>query len=731
MGHNRYRFTLSHDSGSQVISEPEGWRDIKLTLERDKDFHSLIELFETALRFYGSNGEHDGGMDYIDNIDSVFGPDAQVSMLCEISTDGGYNFEYLFLGLLDMQAKKRIDSRRIEVPVIRDGFWARFKNRYDTPVDLMSETDEDGNTIESGNPVDFTLTSQKIQKKTLSEMEQSFAFDPSITTADYVQFDWDVIKLDEIEEKYTLPTDKNPDLPVGLLILKEAGEYAFDISVIFSDFNISGTGGIGDPFVYSFFDLNGRMDVFFQKNSEAPIAFTRTDDSIGGKGYSTFTFSDTIDIGVGDEIRLYGVPLINFNGPDTLILIGTNTDIIPDELLGFTFPSGLESHISIIAQTTYVNTIAEGFFLHDAGALIANRIIAKTNSFYSEYLGGINTRERSYDADGCEWHYALLRGLQIRQYELTDKPFSISFKQWWEGANPIFCLGLTYDNIDQVGDDQVIRVEHKSYFYDTDPVIYLDFVNNIVESNDKDMTFKKVKGGYKKWQSEDISGIDDVQTVHEYALLFKTIGTDLIIESDFIAGSLPIETTRRTTKEKSADYKYDNDTFIISLNPNPEGSPETFVPELDENFDEITGLLNPETRYNTRLSPARNILRWSSYIFGCVQKYLDSVLKFNRGEGNYDMSSTFGPSEDNTCPGFYNAALSEKQNIPVTNDYLFQPILLDFKFPLSFEDYKLIRDNRTKAIAVSESDTDHAICFIKKLEYDINNSLGTFTVWKR
>jgi hypothetical protein len=326
-----------------------------------------------------------------------------------------------------------------------------------------------------------------------------------------------------------------------------------------------------------------------------------------------------------------------------------------------------------------------------------------------------------YENYGCDWYYALVRGLQIRQYPLDEKPFSMSFKQWWEGANPILNLGLTYETIEG---NEVIRVEDKAYFFDPNPLLQFDFVNNIEETFDKDYIFRKAKIGYKIWKSEDVSGIDDTQTNREYSTILKAGGTDFLKQSELIAASYAIETTRRTSKEKSADFKYDNETFIIALNE------ETRAPETNEKFLSVTNLFYPETRYNIRLSAARNMLRWGNIMFGAFQTNLTDSLTFTKGEGNFDMTSQMIPTPCGD-DDFNGEVFSEKQNIPITSNYLFKPILKQFKYPLSFSDYKLIRDNRTRAIAISETDQNHTVCFIKRLDYDINKSVATFILWER
>jgi hypothetical protein len=731
---HRFRFTLIHldTSNHKVISEPEGWNNINLILERDKEFHGVFELFEVALRFYGNNGEFDGGLDFLNDINDTWGVNAQIHLLTEISEDG-VNYEDLIVNLLDIQSRKEIDFRKVEYVLLRDDFWAKFKNRYETPVDIESETDLYGEPVSNGTSITASLISQKILKKI--DVASSIDVIAYVDGANGSNNDFVIgVQFDEINllelELFTsngalileLPDGDGPThfTDNGLYFLKvqeiTTGNFECQISYKFianRDGGI-GTGVVGVKFVLKVKSVDdGTITEYtFSNDYTDVIDRERTDLNGDATFYKTHYLNITLNLNIGDEVYLYG-------------------DMIAGD--GFAAIHSYEMHfgendptfLKYTANTLYPTTEAEGFFIHDIAGAVTDRITGETNTFYSEYLGGLNTIHRSYDSDGCEWNNALVRGLQIRQYTLSEKPFSISFKQWWEGSNPIFNLGLSTAII---GGKQVIRVEQKAFFYNDTPILYLSFVNNIEESYDKDYIFKKVKIGYKQWQSESSSGIDDPQTNHEYASLFKTVGNDITIQSDFIAAGLAIETTRRTTKIKSSDYKFDDNTFIIALNPTELSSPPNeYEPELDENFDSITNLLSPETRYNSRLTPARNFLRWANYLFCGLQKNIASVFKFTAGEGNYDMTSEMMPDG---CPGDFDGdTLSEKQDIIVTEEHLFTTTVWSFKFPLSYENYKLLRDNPTMSIAVSESDTDYTICHRKRIEYDINKSLGTFTLW--
>jgi len=275
-----------------------------------------------------------------------------------------------------------------------------------------------------------------------------------------------------------------------------------------------------------------------------------------------------------------------------------------------------------------------------------------------------------------------------------------------------------------VPDQQIIRVEEREYFYQNEISINLTQIDTITRKYDNDVIFNKIDIGYSQWQSEDISGIDDPQTKHTYATRFKKIGQGVDIKSDFIAASLAIETTRRQTVEKSKDYKFDNNVFIIAINPD-DVSPDAYIPELDENFTSILNLLNSDTRYNIRLSVARNFLRWQKWFNGCLQNYVGSLFKFVSGEGNYDMLTAMSPeSPDCSNEDFNGAALSEKQDIEVTDQIIHTPNYYDIACPMEWETYKTIRNNRRNAIGINGN-----ALFIDSLDYEPVKGKAKISGW--
>lgn len=749
-----FRFTLQNDIlGSLVINEPDGWKDCRLKLERDKNFHSLIEYFDGSFIFYGDNGIVNGGIDYIKEVEQTQGFDAQITITIEVSFDG-YTYDPLFTGQLNLSLAQEIPDNKIQVPIVRDDFWSKFINRLDTPVNIQSQLSLDNEDVNQFDSVNLNLTPQVLQAKYLNEQDDGeySEFDG----VGYYQITPNNIVLSEIEDTYSLPFAYNADIPVWWLDAAYDGLYHFDLRAEISQLvNVLGnnvlselvSGGLTSPTTF-----------VFVKNEETAINFSRVDNVASYNGSSVyscwdtppgggvialgstiFSYSTSIQLKKGDVIRVY---LHRTSGSDNVkaFLWGKNgtpcldTSFLPKDVQSGQPPGMVDipTYFSVIAETVYPESNAFSFLVHDAAGQICDRIISQYQSFYSEHLGSNDTIYRQYNADGCGWKYAIAKGLQIRQYSLIEKPFFLSFNQWWKGINPILCLGLGYE---EINGSQVVRIEEMDHFYDASSTsLDISNVRQITRVYDQDVIFKTVRVGYSKWQSEDVSGIDDPQTKHTYATRFVKTGTELIIESDFIGASLAIETTRRKTRLKSADYKFDNDTFIIAINPTPTVvSPETspnvvdFLPELDENFTSITNLLFSETRYNSRITPARNLMRWIRYVSGCLQSYIDSKFKFASGEGNYDMTSDMSNVSDGCNE--YKPEIAENEDIPVYNDPLHLALQYEIKVPLEWEDYLTIRENRKKAIGISQTTTGHVKFFIDTLEYELVKGIATIKAW--
>jgi hypothetical protein len=730
VGNPVFRFTLSHSSvGTKVISEPIGWAKAKLKLERHPEFHSLVEYFEGDFIFYGSDGIVDGGLNFILNVENRFGFNTDLNIQIDISYDDGVDYESVFTGQLDLIALQHLNNNQISVPIIRDNLWSKLIARRNIPVDLSSVVDLDGNPCSPTPHIEINLPSQKVRQihESISTTSGSKSPESSklIINGRYYQCSFDKVNVDEISEIYPNPQVDNTELPAGIFIAKYAGSYSFSIQSTAFDYNpaFGQWSGQGPSDFFNFFlNVDGVEFPFTIGDT-----FASTNISAGRIFYLEMS---GVQLAEGSEVRVYGkgsadktisgsyTGTFNWNGP----VVGLTC--------GFGCTYDIECFLNITADTIYPSSTAQGYLLHDAFAGVVQRICG-TNAFYSEVLGGIQTNMRAYAANGCFWFNAITRGLQIRTYSLTDKPMSISFDELWKGSDPIWNLGFGYD---VVSGSPVLRLEEKGFFYNhNSSSVTISNIQDIKREYDSSKIFSLIEAGFKEWKSEDIRGLDDVQTVHKYNSPVtkkisgedKEIGGTLTITSGFIAASIAWEITRRKTIKESQDYKYDDKTFVVSLNTD-DVSPDRYEPELNENFISITNLFNSETRYNTRLTPARSVLRWLNVLNGFLQKNVSSVYRFIYGEGNYDMVSTIN---NDGCRGDSGSSVSEKQNITVTSDYLHYPDLYDTKIDLSWNDYSEIRGLRNCPILQSRTTSSHKQFFIKLLTYEIVAASVEISSW--
>lgn len=758
-GNPVFRFTLTHSvAGSLVINEPIGWPDIKLLLTRDEQFHSLVEFFDGAFQFYRDNGQVNGGFNFIKAIENQYGVDADLTVLVEVSFDNASTFETVFTGLYDFSENEETNLKKIKSAIIRNDFWTKFITRQDTPVNIQASTSIDGNSVTVISPKTLNLLHQTLDKTS--------SFEGSTFRDGYVETRFDMPAGDPINE-VTGPSNFDvfsTNFQAQTNLEGDEIEDTFDTILDFvSDFNdiapfielptdVGGTINVSFRDARAIFSVDGNMfmssaetdqsyiisievsgEAFYQINSGTEIGFgtlvSQTQpgppNPVGVGFPSIFSIpfdlsfpdeSFSVVLAPGDTFKMFMAWTVKF-----AIHIGTDLpgSIIWShrelQLTNFT------SDIDVTIGTTFPDSTAQSFYVHDVARSIVDRITGQNSSLTSSYLGRTDTNP-SYPSNGCGSRYMNVKGLQIRNYSLTEKPFFLSFSEFWNGLNPILNLGLGYTNA-----QNKIEIGKQEDFYNPTISVYFDNVLNIVRRYDNDKLFNKIDIGYSKWQSENISGIDDPQTKHSYASRFKKVGKAISLISGFIAASYAIETTRRAVRSKSADYKYDDETFIISVR----GLAAIF-PETNENFDAISNLKHSEDRYNSRITPARNFLRWVKYFNGGLQKYIGSVYKFVAGEGNYDMTSLLNSSDCEYDPlAGVGPTVSEKEDVFVNSSYLHLPDLFEIDLPMTWNQWVGIRNNRKNAIGISQTTSGHTAFLIKELEYQPCFSKAKILAWPK
>lgn len=408
------------------------------------------------------------------------------------------------------------------------------------------------------------------------------------------------------------------------------------------------------------------------------------------------SLSSFINIGTGDSWTLGAVPTVNITTTTTKFLRSP----------AYAFQVGIPYKVT----ATYIkNHIFGSGVTHDIALRVTDVAYAPLFEDVQDTTTGDSSGTLEIEfTPSSDAEYILLTAYDGASVSITITSFVISH-----------VLPPT-DSVD------VIRVEERAHFYDENPSLYISNVRDISRKYDTEKIYNKISVGYEQWQAEEISGIDDPQTRHTYATRLQKVGTSLELYSSFIAASLAIEQTRRQSIDKSSDYRFDDNVFIIAVTYD-QASPDRYSPEFSENFSAINNLTNPDFRYNLKLTPARNFLRNRDWINGGLQSYLNSFYKFTSGEGNYKFESTL----ETDCEEYDGVLLSEKGSIPVTDNYIHTANYYELNVPMGLMQYLTIRENRKKAIGISRTDGDHVPFFIDELEYKLVKGTAKIQGWTK
>jgi hypothetical protein len=498
-------------------------------------------------------------------------------------------------------------------------------------------------------------------------------------------------------------------------LLIDAGDKIF-----ICDYTVSCYLSIGSTIYQLGSTYSNLIETTFSPETEGTFAW-------GIVPFEEFSFAETftgVTINDGEEIKLY-------------VKIGTNSsierpatplssysiDVYVNTFTHSDFGYGQKSFFNITQTSTVPETTSKAFAIFETGAQIARCIVGENDSFRSNIFGRVNSEPYQYEENGCGSFNAITNGFMIRSYPLTERTVRLSMNDYFKGLNPIWNLGM---GIEKAGSDYYIVVDSKEYFYDVDTVLMtINNIPHLLRYESPEHYYNIILSGYEKWQIELINGLEEPNSKREYYTGIKAVDNKLDLVSPLVASAYRIEVARRNQYRNTltTDSEFDEDNYIIALNRTEvDGVPTQLdVAEKNENFADVTDLLSPETSYNLRLTPNRNILRWGNVINAGLTKYTGREIKFTSGEGNYKMTSQF---DADTCPGNWNnEVLSEGQNIQwddannTFSDPIWIPEILEFEWPVKFSEFKTIEANPKGVFSISESETGHIKGFILEFKY--------------
>ena len=452
-----------------------------------------------------------------------------------------------------------------------------------------------------------------------------------------------------------------------------------------------------------------------------PNVFDVTNPAVGTINIDS-SYSTTATLNNGDIIAVY--LKIKLQGEYHRQLLNKE-----DIYWGQSFNKSSDSYFNINSILYKPTTTTDAFLVNEAFARTTEAITDNKMSVYSDYFGRTDSQPYQASSDGCGSLESITTGLLIREQLIAGNTpkLNISFKDLFTGFNCIHNIGIGLEDDNYGGGrEKIIRIEPVEYFYDsTTPIMTCDNVFNITRSVLPTRMYSEIEGGYAKYESEDITGIDEFLSKREYRTEWKQTRNKDSRVCNFIASGYALEVTRRKGHLTTSDWRLDNDIFVICM--------KRYSGDIVVEQGQISGdvnIIDPNTVYNFAISPIRNATRWLKTWFAGLKNPLTSKLIFANGTGNYFAGGQYTKpcSTDNQVLIENEALESAMLTDPNIAVPLWKPEQIQFDYPMSMADYNNIKLSPYGYVRYSSNGTTYENGYILNIEYKPNQGIANFTL---
>lgn len=271
------------------------------------------------------------------------------------------------------------------------------------------------------------------------------------------------------------------------------------------------------------------------------------------------------------------------------------------------------------------------FYLLEAFARTLQLISGEFSPLESNLLGRTDSVPVSYGSDGEASLIALTNGKWLRGFDPNLNGLNFSLVDLFDTINAIKNIGLGFEII---GGVNKVRIEDEKYFYGitdnpdypaTDSRRYLvtqilDFstwVTNEILSKEvlPELYANEIEVGYQNFEYENVQGLKEFNTKSSYAIPVNSVKSKLSLISPYRADTQGVNKLRAKPFETfpTEDVSGDNDNFLFDVK---RGGAYVFTVKTNEDFEAVSGGVDPAQCYNLAFTPAQNLRNHSSAIRG-------------------------------------------------------------------------------------------------------------------
>jgi len=584
----KFRYTLltKDDNPLTLFHVPEGWKSGELTFIRDSFYKGVIESYSTnSFEFIKE------GRDFIQTAYERGGIDYEIKIYIDIKVNSTFGWQRYFTGKLDLSTYI-IDSISAKCEIIPTGFQSLILNRDSIDVDLLSEKFIGGGTGSmaqlTGMPTTLRIPAYQAKRQTDWIMEA---------------------QIDDIDTTYVhyVPMEVNSDeFPVGVSDDQTLlGTTPFFTNDETRTIKLEGTIIVAmdenaDP------DANLAISIDLYKNSS--VIQTYSDSHLGTSITFTFPVDESISLNVSDELSLRAVA--THDGEEVELTYVT---------------SGVTISADIGTQLDAVDI--EGFPIYEFVTRILQLTSGETIPLHSDLLGRTDSVPDTYSSDGDGSLMSMTKGRLIREFPLANLVFNGSLKDVFKTLNSIRNIGLGFEVI---GGVNKVRIEKESYFFDitdnpnypaTDSEAYL--VNQILDLSGSvtneliskevlpDWYANEISVGYQNFEYENVQGLKEFNTKSLYTTPLKSVKRKLDLVAEYRYDTQGANKLREKPYSTDSTEDVNGDNHVFGFDVKRLG---VFTVKTDEDFDLVTGGIDPSESYNLDFTPRRNLERHGNVI---------------------------------------------------------------------------------------------------------------------
>lgn len=717
--------------GGNVVDEPIGWDAVSWTAQRHEHHGILFSSKAESFKWVG---------DAFDDLEAEYtanGADGAATLTIEYDCDGSGTWSEFFVGEFDFNTYRRIcgDMCWIEIALNPANCVNKFLTRINTDVDISSATDLDGNPISQQSFESVELPSQTIVLNN--------------RTSNSSGTDWPAVGVPIPSNGGFTYTYFVPFFPDGTT--QEFGNFALynpDPEIIY-------TGATPIAWTAADFLAQGQYLMIWQRTTD-PLNCIDNDATIDMRIKGTFRVLPTNfdgNIAVSYEIGKYDVDTASYTIIQTAGIVTGPTNIFNGvlytnsfDLTYFLTPGYEEAEyllffITVVVQETvgyglpasrsYVYDIqwdSESFFNMELQSDCdqTSSLMLQLRSCFSNILQiyiGENCVDAVWDdtGAGCYDNYYLTNGLLLRNVTSPAVPkVFTSFESLFSNITKIFNLGWGFYN-----SETKFTVSELAFFYSDNFVVDFGSIREVQFQQVSELTYGKINVGYSKWEAEEYTGLDEINTLRTFRRKDSTIANELDLVSNIITAGYTWEITRRKNQAKTGttDWRYDNDLFLLNTQP-LDGT----VYAVQGNISSPSNILSPSTRYNFILTPIRNLMRWFKSIAAPTPTLANAEFQFQSGTGNYIAGGEATNTTD--CPPEA-AAVDENQSI-ISTDFdsltaatpLWKTMSAEFDCPMTVSQFLAIKADPYGYCDFSCAGTAYQ-GYIMELDYRPNEGMAT------